>query len=299
MPVVFLGTVEKADPDEPASHTIFRPQSVVIRVDEAFKGVAKGQTVQLDQGANDCAAKFRTGQRAVFYLNTGGIPASWSVPACIQLGSAEPGGDDLLFLRGLPNSAAGTRLSGEIELYEDGPAEAFHRVAGVPNIKVSIRGPAGRTQDTVTNASGVYEVYGLPPGRYSVGIDVPKGLKTKFPITRGAPVVRGDDEAAVELAANGGVSVGFVLQADTRLSGHMLDAKGAPLTGICMDLELVRGAAENGGSNFTCSKEGGAFEMTMMPPGKYLIVAHDEIRFGIFKSKIDALLSRHERSPAR
>src|ERR1700733_14050623 len=68
-PFVFLGTVEFADPDEDSSQTIFQGQSVRIRVDEAFKGVSRGQLIELHQGANDCAAKFRTSERAVFYLD--------------------------------------------------------------------------------------------------------------------------------------------------------------------------------------------------------------------------------------
>ena len=116
-PFVFLGTVEVADPDEDSSQTIFQAQSVRIHVDETFKGVSRVQTVELHQGGTDCDAKFRTGQRAVFYLYAGNSPGSWSVPWCTHaLGNPESAGDDLLFLRGLPKSAIGTRLSGEVEL---------------------------------------------------------------------------------------------------------------------------------------------------------------------------------------
>ena len=59
---------------------MFQAQSVRVRVDEAFKGVSSGQTIELHQGANDCDAKFRTGQRAVFYLYAGKVAGSWSVP---------------------------------------------------------------------------------------------------------------------------------------------------------------------------------------------------------------------------
>ena len=41
-PVVFLGTVEKAEPDGDPNETIFREQRVRIRVGEAFKGVERG-----------------------------------------------------------------------------------------------------------------------------------------------------------------------------------------------------------------------------------------------------------------
>jgi hypothetical protein len=281
-PFVFLGTVEMADPDEDSSQTIFQSQSVRIRVDEAFKGVSGGQTIELHQGGTDCDAKFRTGQHAVFYLYSGTTPGSWSVPWCTHaLGSAESGGDDLLFLRGLPKSAIGTRLSGKV--YEDS-LTASTREVGIPNARIKIAGAGGLTQEAVTNAAGVYEVFGLPPGRYSVTLEVPKGLKVWFPSVTGSPRVQGDD-AAVELSRNGGVSVNFVLQADTRLSGRMLDSKGAPMTDVCIDLEPVEGRGESGARFFDCSKKGGLFEMTRMPPGKYWSVARDEIKVDLLKSK--------------
>src|SRR5258707_569918 len=142
-------------------------QFVRIRVDEAFKGVSGGQTIELHQGASRCTAKFRTGQRAVFYLFQG-MHGGWSVQPCFHsIGSAEPAGDDLLFLRGLPRSAIGTRLSGQVEYYQESPTEPFNRVVGVPKVTVRISGPQGFSQQTETNGAGVFEVFGLQPGTYS------------------------------------------------------------------------------------------------------------------------------------
>jgi hypothetical protein len=279
-PFVFLGTVEMADPDEDSRQTEFQEQSVRIHIDEGFKGVSRGPTIELHQGGTDCDAKFRTGQRAVFYLHAGAVPGSFSVPWCTRaLGNAESGGDDLLFLRGLPKSAIGTRLSGAIELYEDPP-----RAGGVSDVSVKIVGPRRLTREAVTNAAGVYEVFGLRPGRYSVSIEVPKGLKLNFPRVSGSAGVPGDG-ASVVLAPNGGAGVDFVLQADTRLSGRMLDAQGAPMTGVCVDFEPVEGPRENGARFFDCSNEGGGFTMEMMPPGKYLLVAHDDVHWDLLQSK--------------
>lgn len=209
-PAVFLGTVEIADPDGDGEDLMFQEQTVRIRVDEAFKGVTRGQTIELRQAGTDCSAKFRTGQRLVFYLDRG-THGGWSVPWCTHaLGSAEAAGDDLLFLRGLPQSAAGTRLSGEVEYYQESPQEAFKRVAGLSNVVVRITGPHGFVRQTETNVAGVFEVYGLGPGTYSINIDVPRGLKVKFPEVTGSPSVPGD-EAGVMLQSGGGASVSFVL----------------------------------------------------------------------------------------
>ena len=260
---------------------MLQEQTVHIRVDEAFKGVSKGETIVLHQGGTDCDAKFSTGQRSVFYLS-GGPPNNWRVPSCTRA-LAEPDGDDVLFLRGLPDSAKGTRLSGEVELYEDSRTQAFRRVGGIPDVNVKITGPEGFTRQVKTNSTGVYEVFGVPPGQYSVRIDVPKDLKLKFPVASGSSVIL-HDEAAVQLAPNGGASIDFVLQANTRVSGRMLDSNGKPLANICIDLEPVEGRGKNGARFFDCSKKGGTFTMQMMPPGEYLLVARDPIKLGALKS---------------
>jgi hypothetical protein len=283
-PFVFLGTVELADPDGESGQVMFQEQSVRIRVDESFKGAVTGQMIELHEGANDCAAKFRTGQRAVFYLSGGDTLESSHVAACTHsIGSAEPGGDDLLFLRGLPRSAKGTRFSGEVELYEESATDAFHRVRGLPDIAVRISGAKGSSFEAVTNAEGVYERYNLLPGRYSVSITVPKGLRIKFPVVTGSP--DSGDEAVATLKADGGVSVDFVLEADTKQTGRMLDTKGNPINDVCVDLEPVKGRGENGARFFDCSKQGGKFVMEMMPPGQYWLVARDERKADGFKSK--------------
>lgn len=283
-PFVFLGTVEIAEPDGDGHETIFQEQFVRIRVDETFKGVSAGQTIELHQGADDCSAKFRTGQRFVFYLHQGSTPGSWWVLPCSHsLGNAAPLGDDLLFLRQLPKSAIGTRLSGEVELYEDSAKKAFRRVGGVPNVSVKISGPKGSTIETKTNEDGTYATYNLLPGRYSVSIDVPKGFRIAFPLITGA--LQSGNETTVELIENGGISISFVLKADTRLSGRVLDAKSSPKTGVCVNLEPVEGRGEDGSLFFDCSKAGGKFEMEMMPAGKYWLVAEDEQIAGQFKSK--------------
>jgi hypothetical protein len=282
---VFLGTVTSADPDGDAWQTEFREQAVSVRVDEAFKGVSRGQTVELHQGATDCDAKFRTGQRAVFYLHPGTKHGSWQIYPCQHaIGSAEAGGDDLTFLRGLPGSDRGTRLAGTVELYEDSPSEAFRRVGGVPNLKVRISGASGLVRQAVTNEAGFYQVYGLPPGKYTVDIEAPAGLKVRLPVVSGSASRRAFNDASAELGSDGGVGIDFVLQADTRVSGRVLDARGEPVIGTCIDLEPVAGRGENGARFSDCSKAGGAFEMSMMPPGKYWLIEKDELNTGGFKS---------------
>lgn len=277
-PAVFLGTVEIAEPDGDPREVMFQEQFIRIRVDEAFKGVTEGQVIELREPANDCAAKFRRGERGVFYMHGEGV-GEWGLRPCSHsFGSPESGGDDLLFLRGLPGSAVGTRLSGRVEYYQESSAEGFKRVAGLANTEVRVSGAGGFSRKVKTNEAGVYEVFGLSPGEYSVSIEVPRGLKLKFPVITGSPYLRGR-ESNVMIEKDGGAGVSFILGDDTLLTGRMLDAKGAPLKGVCIDLEPVDRRGGYGSRFFDCSKKGGRFQMGMMPEGKYWLVARDKVKF--------------------
>lgn len=265
-PGVFLGTVEFADPDGDPRETMFEQQSVRVHVDEAFKGVVKGQTIELHQEGTDCDAKFRTGQRAVFYLGEDEVTGSWFVSPCTRaVSKAAPLGDDLLFLHGLPKSAKGARLSGEVELYDE----------PVPNIRVKVTGPAGVTRETVTNSDGAYEVYGLRPGKYSVTVEVPRSLRIGFSFTAGSAPIQGED-GAVELSAKG-ASVSFVLKADTRISGRVLNISGEPIKDGCVRLEPLDGGKKYDGWFAKCSEADGTFEIATAPPGLYRLVMHDKV----------------------
>ncbi len=295
-PVVFLGTVEVADPDLPADQAIFQAQLVRIRVEEAFKGIAKGPIIELDQAGSDCDAKFRIGQRAVFYLDQGRTGGTFFVPWCTHaLGSAEPGSDDLLFLHGLPNSAKGTRLSGAVTLDEKWSHE-IHSTP-MPNIKVRVTGPGGLLRNAVTNSAGAYEVYGLPPGRYSVKVDRPANLKQWFSSVSGATSAA-EDNSSFQLAANQGVSVDFGLEADTRVSARVLTADGLPPpTLLCFQAEPIQTPDEVVG--FECPKADGRFTLDRtaarpIPPG------HSRHRRNqVLQLQIDSLLPGRPRSRPR
>jgi len=126
--VVFLGTVEMADPNYEPGKTIFFEQSVRVRVDEPFKGVKAGQRINLHQGKSDCMPKFRTGERWVFYFDGIGTGGPLGIRACRHmLGRPEPLGEDLLFLRRLPRIDSGTKRRPVVELAPEAGGRVNHR----------------------------------------------------------------------------------------------------------------------------------------------------------------------------
>jgi hypothetical protein len=248
-------------------------RTIRIRVDEAFKGVKTRQKITLLDGGTDCAIGFRTGERAVFYLYGG------AAHACTRIrGYPDPLGDDMLFLRGLPKSAEGTRLSGEVDLYKD-PATRTH---GLPNVLVSISGPRGLKRQAKTNADGAFEIFGLPPGRYSASIAVPQGYKLDDSWHNGPSFNQGPDAMLTE---GGGAFFHFTLRADTQISGRALNSDGKAVENVCASLEPDGGEAERFGWMADCSKKSGRFEISMMPPGKYRVKVWENVATGASSSE--------------
>lgn len=258
---VFVGTVIEAEPDGPRRDLTFQEQVVRIRVNEAFKAVTAGQTITMRLGSSDCAPKFGRGERRVFYMRAN-EEGAWYLPSCMRtLGNAEPGSNDMLFLRGLPRSAKGTRVAGDVR--------------GAPHLAVTITGPGGFSRQLVTSKAGGFEVYNLKRGSYSVSVNVPRGFKLR----------PSETPSEFELGKDGDVSLSFVLEDDTSVAGRVLDSSGIPVQGVCVDLEPVQGRSPNREHLFGCTDETGAFAIDAMPPGQYLLKAKDKIQVAGDKSE--------------
>jgi len=174
--LVFVGQVETASPEFDAQNR-FQPQHATVRAEEAFKGVQKGQLVQIDQTGSDCELKYSRGWRRLLYLSVqqGGL---WMSPGCDRSNDLKSASDDLRFLRALPASAERTRMSGEV-ISSGKPSRPLS------GMTVTLTQSSGPSTTAVTDAKGVYEVYDLPRGTYQISIDVPKGLKADFGFVSG------------------------------------------------------------------------------------------------------------------
>jgi hypothetical protein len=133
-PLVFVGFVEKTNPRILTGHGMSGEQIAWVRVTEPFKGVQADQVLELRDQFSSCFGGFHEGTTLLFYLHAGRKQGTWGVPACYRPGPIVDAADDLRFLRGLPASARGNRVSGKVTLWEDNPAEGElyrrHEMAG-------------------------------------------------------------------------------------------------------------------------------------------------------------------------
>ena len=283
--VVKAVAVEKAEPEKTAppgrmsdgENYVGGVKSTAVRVERVFKGNLKaGDEMTFGQGGGaDCIWTFEeedVGRRYLFYLKRFGNSAVWIAGTCGRSRGAEYAGDDLLYLDKMDKVRGKTRISGTVYF----AGETGESVAGR---KIKIVG-AGHTYEVKTDENGVYEIYDVPAGRYSVEPELPRGWKVANSWLRYSPSFAGNngDEATkqitIALADKKHAGLDLRFEVDNAIRGHVYDPSGRPMNGVC--LRLVPADGTKGPYLADCTEKEGAFEVDEIPPGRFVIVVNDD-----------------------
>lgn len=277
---VFIGVVQRVETTKAKTEDgreFGVGQTANVQVEKSFKGVAQPELL-FRSGVTSCDAVYKEGQRWLFYAYHNKETKTWRVAACDRSRVIENdingAGDDLLYLQNLPKSATATRLSGDIALYEDDPVKGFTRVKNVMGAKVKITGE-GKTYEAFTDKEGVYEMYGLPPGKYSVEPEIPLGLKVRFPMYFGETDYSDRKNVKLILKEKSCASIDFILSSKNRIAGKVFGADGQVLPSVCLNL-TPKDKVVASNWIFDCTDDQGRYELDEIPPGEYLIVLNSE-----------------------
>lgn len=93
--------------------------------------------------------------------------------SCLRSNPLEYAGDDLLFLRSLPESDRKNRLSGTVFLIQRPGSQISDERYAISGARLTIYGDS-KTYEVDTNKSGVFELKNVPPGSYRVHLHVPE-----------------------------------------------------------------------------------------------------------------------------
>lgn len=260
-------------------------RSTRMVVDKVYKGqLKKGDEITFGQGGGaDCIWTFNEksiGKSYLFYLPEGTKDSMWIGFGCGRSTLLENASEDLKFLENLNKVRNRTRISGTVNFDYAGPLiESI-----LEGIKIRVVG-SNKTYELVTDKNGVYEIYGVPAGRYRIIPEVPCGWKvSQFYLEYNRDLItdRDEDDDAppileywIELEDKRHSSVDFRFELDNAFRGKIYDPSGNVMKGVCVRLYPPSGITKDFPYIADCTESDGAFELDEVPPGSYIIVAND------------------------
>ena len=261
-------------------------------VEKVFKGKLKVRDeIVFGQGNGaDCIWTFEetsVGDQFLFYLTRpekfskdsylpSNEPGLWFAFGCGR--SRELGGatEDLLYLENMAKVRGKTRIAGSI-----GGGFAYPDI-DVNGKKIKIIGP-NKTYETKTDEDGVFEIYGLPPGKYFVEPEMPPGWKIDPDFLTYSqsvvqdkyrrPEMKSPRQVAIMLEPKKHASVDIAFTVENSVRGRVLDPKGKGMSRVCVYL-LQPG--EDGFGPYGCTDGKGRFEITQIPEGEYVLIANKD-----------------------
>jgi hypothetical protein len=174
---------------------------------------------------------------------------------------------DLRLLR-TPSAPGATRVTGVVRGPETFiPGRVRPRApAFVPGARIEVVGSSW-ARTISTDAAGVYELDGLPPGDYTLRLSVPEGQTAGFFPDEGSPT-------RIHLDRGGLVERNFDLFWDGRIEGKVHDASGAPARAW---VQLVRADGRQVPAfvnHFEQTANDGSYRFRKIPRGRYLVVVN-------------------------
>jgi 5-hydroxyisourate hydrolase-like protein (transthyretin family) len=228
-----------------------------------WRGTA-GDPVQVrtGMGGGDCGYNFKVGQTYIVYtyraedgrLETG---------ICNRTAPIDKASEDLEYIRSLPPASKDAlgQIVGQAsrqELDATTGSTATNERAKRP-ITVTL---TGRQQFTIESRDGRFDAR-VPPGKYKVDVRAPDGF---YAIVYPEELFLADPRACA--------SVSVRISADGRVSGRVLDARGAPVAGIGVHAAPAReglGHLDIVGTTHAVTDDDGRFVISRLAQGAYLV----------------------------
>lgn len=257
-----VGSKERKESILDGVKTIYDVGEIYFKVEESFVGKKASRIViHSGTGGGDCGFWFRRGETYLVYAY-GESQDKLYTNICTRTRLVAKAEEDLAFLRNLPRKGTGARIYGEVAASVNDPDSRHVTLKPLTGITVKIEGER-RTYDATTDAEGNYELTGLEPGKYKVRAVLPDYY------------YHSDEYSVHEIEVNdrGCARAGFFAQNDSRITGQVMGPEGRPVPKAMVELiRLERfDAASRMEADRTWADEEGRFQMSHIPPGRYLL----------------------------
>lgn len=288
--IVVIAQIVSVEKSEGLERLVDGVRSTRMIVEQAFKGAMKpGEEMVFAQGGGgDCIWTFGEkdiGKRFLFYLSAKSKgQVLWLALGCGRSKNAEYAADDLLYLDNVTRVRGKSRLSGTLSF------SGTSSVEGEKPIYVRLDGRSVRiigekkTHQLMTNQNGVYEIYDLPAGRYTIEPEIPDGWKIDYASVSGGRRNREEKVGSkqnkpsfqVHLETGKHAYVDFDYAVYNAIRGKVIDIAGHPMKDVCLQLVPAQGKASKYFRPFDCTDDDGTFEFAGIPPGSFLIVVNED-----------------------
>jgi hypothetical protein len=287
-------SVEKVKEGEKV-YSLFGVKAIKMVVEKSFKGnLTNGEEIVLVEGnGNDDVDSFResdVGRKYLLFLcSRKQNPNVFQVLRGMNDWLADENAaelryhensaaEDLLYLEKLNELRGRTRIYGKIGTNQDSYSQMGKSAVKIfKNVKIRINGN-GKTYETITNEDGVFEIYDLPSGKYSILPEIPKGWQISEGSSYGTSGGDNDLEtdSQVELKLGRHAFYSYDLDANNTISGKVIDPTGNPMSGVCLEFLPIAGKSSDSFLTNDCTDKEGIFKFEQILGGDYLIVVNKD-----------------------
>jgi hypothetical protein len=263
-------SIEKTKEPDPR-HLNIRSATMVVQ--KVFKGNVKVQdALSFAQGNGiDCLWSFdekMIGSEFLLYLSSPDKASKLWYLGQGRSAESSTAGNDLLYLNNLENVRGKTRVSGTLDA--DFPAAGKN----VRIVRENKTFGKNKTFQTTTDEHGVYEVYGLPPGKYLIAPEMPYSWiidrEDSFPTVSERPT-HSKLYKAFTLRAKRHAVIDFAFKIDNAVEGHVFDQNGRPMANASIALMPEKDGV--GESSQFIDKEG-RFKFESVSAGRYKLMVY-------------------------
>lgn len=200
--------------------------------------------------------KYQEGEKGAF---SGGI---WKSQICSRSNWSRGAAADLMYLEKMDKLKGKSRLYGVVAKFIESSLEGeYPKKTFLEGFRVRVLGK-GRDITLRTDKNGVYEIYGLPRGKYKVIPDKVPGFKLED----------GEEWEEAELYSSEDISdADFRFEIENSIEGRVLDSDAKPVSGACIDAIPYQGIKSKHFRAIDCAKDDGQFRISNIPPGTYIL----------------------------